>query len=78
MTQYLLPSPFPFAGSHIAKPTLYASNSTYAAAQAQATANTRINRSLALAIAPYAGGRVPFALQTLIPLIAGVDNLTEQ
>jgi hypothetical protein len=77
MTQHL-PSPFPFAGSHIAKPTSYASNSTYAAAQAQATANARINGSLASAIAPHAGGRVPSALQTLMPPIAGADNLTEQ
>ena len=35
MTQNLLPSPFPFASSHIARPVLSGSGSTYAAATAQ-------------------------------------------
>ena len=65
MTQNLLPSPFPFASSHIARPVLSGSGSTYAAAAAQQAANARVQLSLAQGLAPHAGARVPSAIQTL-------------
>jgi hypothetical protein len=76
MAPQLLPSVFPFAASHVARPN-HSSSSTYAAAQAQRAANARVAQAAAQAVAPHAGNRLPGALQGLMNQNVAGSSLME-
>ncbi len=77
MIAQLQPSPFPFAGSHIARPS-NTQSSLYAATQAQNLANQRIANNASQNIGAHAGRPIPSSLQNLMNRNVAGAALMEQ